>query len=69
MDTHLQPKRMTLISRRSDLTFDDATWDVLLKKMAAAGMNMVIIDLGDGIQYESHPEIAVNMKKNTGLMG
>jgi hypothetical protein len=27
--------------------------------MAAAGMNMVIIDLGDAVLYESHPEIAV----------
>jgi len=27
--------------------------------MADAGMNMVIIDLGDGVKYESHPEIAV----------
>ena len=44
---------------RPFLTFDDPTWDVLLKEMAAAGMNMVIIDLGDAVQYESHPEIAV----------
>jgi len=44
---------------RPELTFDDSTWNVLLKQMVAAGMNMVIIDLGDGIQYESHPEIAV----------
>ena len=22
-------------------------------------MNMVVIDLGDGVKYESHPEIAV----------
>ena len=44
---------------RSNLTFDEPVWDVLLKDMANAGMNMVIIDLGDGILYESHPEIAV----------
>lgn len=44
---------------RTSLTFDDATWDTLLKDMSAAGMNMVVIDLGDAIQYESHPEIAV----------
>ncbi len=44
---------------RPFLTFDDPTWDVLLKEMAAAGMNMVIIDLGDAVKYESHPEIAV----------
>jgi hypothetical protein len=44
---------------RPFLTFDQSTWDALLNEMAAAGMNMVIIDLGDAIQYESHPEIAV----------
>jgi hypothetical protein len=44
---------------RQNLTFDDAVWNILLKEMASAGMNMVIIDLGDAIQYESHPEISV----------
>lgn len=44
---------------RPFLTFDQTTWDALIKTMAAEGMNMVIIDLGDAIQYESHPEIAV----------
>ena len=44
---------------RSFLTFDDPTWDVLLKEMAAVGMNMVVIDLGDAVLYQSHPEIAV----------
>ncbi len=44
---------------RPFLTFDDPTWDTLLKEMAAAGMNMVVIDLGDAVRYESHPEIAV----------
>ena len=44
---------------RPNLTFDDGTWDALLKEMAAVGMNMVVIDVGDAIQYESHPEIAV----------
>ncbi len=41
------------------LTFDKSVWDQLLSKMVEAGMNMVIIDLGDGVKYESHPEIAV----------
>ncbi len=30
-----------------------------LQKMADAGMNMVLLDLGDAIKYDSHPEIAV----------
>ncbi len=44
---------------RPVLTFDEATWNTLLNDMASAGINMVVLDLGDGIQYESHPEIAV----------
>src|SRR5690349_20435771 len=41
------------------LRFDQSLWDDLLRQMAGAGMHMIVIDLGDGIQYESHPEIAV----------
>jgi hypothetical protein len=41
------------------LRFDKDLWDDLTKRMVAAGMNMVVIDLGDGIKYESHPELAV----------
>ena len=44
---------------RPDLRFDRSLWDDILKKMQQAGMNMVVIDLGDGVQYESQPEIAV----------
>lgn len=42
-----------------ELNCDDSTWDALLEEMAAAGMNMVVLFLGDGIQYESHPELAL----------
>lgn len=45
---------------RSDLTFDEGTWNDLLRHMRQGGINMVLIDLGDGVEYESHPEIAVN---------
>lgn len=41
------------------LRFDDKLWQDLTKHMADVGMNMVLIDVGDGIQYQSHPEIAV----------
>jgi len=40
------------------LRFDDALWNDLLAAMVKAKMNMVVIDLGDGVKYESHPEIA-----------
>lgn len=44
---------------RPFLVFEEAVWDSLLVNMSSVGMNMVVIDLGDGVQYESHPEIAV----------
>ncbi len=44
---------------RPELQFDRGLWGDILKKMQQAGMNMVVIDLGDGVKYESHPEIAV----------
>jgi hypothetical protein len=43
-----------------DLRCDDALWNELTQAMADAGMNLVVLDLGDAIRYESHPEIAVN---------
>jgi hypothetical protein len=42
------------------LRFDEELWNDLLPEMAKAGVNMVVIDLGDGVQYASHPEIAVD---------
>lgn len=44
---------------RPFLTFDENTWDAILRHMVDRGMNMVVIDLGDAIKYKSHPEIAV----------
>ena len=43
----------------TQLRFDEPLWNEVLKRMADAGMNQVVIDLGEGVQYESHPEIAV----------
>jgi len=43
-----------------DLQLSESLWNDALKEMVNAGMNMLVIDLGDGIKYESHPEIAVN---------
>ncbi len=57
--TTCQDARMWAHPYRPFLTFDDPTWNQLLNEMATVGMNMVLIDVGDGVQYESHPEIAV----------
>ncbi len=43
-----------------DLQLSESLWNDALAKMADVGLNTVVIDLGDGIKYDSHPEIAVN---------
>lgn len=47
------------ITAQPYLRFDDSLWEDLLREMPRAGINMVVLDLGDGVRYESHPEIAV----------
>jgi hypothetical protein len=41
------------------LRFDETLWNELLEVMHKRGFNMVVIDVGDGIEYASHPEISV----------
>ncbi len=45
---------------RPYLQLSESLWNDATEKMVKEGMNMVVIDLGDGVKYESHPEIAVN---------
>ena len=47
------------VGARPYLRFDDSLWSDILQKMVDVELNMVVIDLGDGVRYESHPEIAV----------
>ncbi|MFH0962459.1 MAG: Tat pathway signal protein [Planctomycetota bacterium] len=39
--------------------FDMPLWRELLKRAAEAGMNTVVIELAEGVRYESHPELAI----------
>jgi len=43
-----------------DLTFEYELAKDILARMSEVGMNLAVIDVGDGIEYESHPEISVN---------
>ncbi|HEY4209179.1 MAG TPA: hypothetical protein VGM31_20280 [Puia sp.] len=45
---------------RPYLQMSDPLWNDATEKMAQEGLNLVVIDLGDGVRYESHPEVAVN---------
>ena len=37
---------------------DLETWDNTVKELAARRYNLVLVDVGDGVKYESHPEIS-----------
>lgn len=37
---------------------DFAVWDRVVKRASECGYNTLLIDLGDAIQYQSHPEIS-----------
>jgi len=53
------PERTEYFNAKPYLRLDVSLWNDILEKMADVGMNMVVIDLGDGVKYESHPEISV----------
>lgn len=52
------PETKDWVVASDKLRFDRKLWNDLLAQMAAVKMNLVVIDLGEGIRYESHPEIA-----------
>lgn len=41
------------------LRCEDQLWGDITKRMSDIGMNMLVIDVGDGVQFSSHPEIPV----------
>ncbi len=41
------------------LRFSKPLWDRYLMKMKDCGVNTIVLDLGEGLRYESHPELAV----------
>lgn len=43
---------------RSFLRFDRDLWNEVTDRLAAAGANMIVLDIGEGIRYDSHPELA-----------
>ena len=41
------------------LQFERETWDKVSDKLAKGGCNTIILDIGEGMIYESHPELAI----------
>ena len=46
-------------SARDELICDKAVWDETVNFLASRGGNMLLIDLGEGIRYQSHPELGI----------
>ncbi len=44
---------------RDFLLCETEVWNTVTEKMAGAGVNMLVIDLAEGVKYESRPELAV----------
>ena len=40
------------------MRFDDDEWQFITSRVAALGGNMILLDLAEGLQYESHPELS-----------
>ena len=38
--------------------FDEDMWNEIIDETAKSGMNAIILDVGNGVRFESHPEIA-----------
>ena len=55
-----QGEDMQLLCQADHLRFDEGVWRTVTGRMRDAGMNLVVIDLGEALQYESHPELAVS---------
>ena len=52
-------KNKAAFGRTDALRFDDRVWEHLTERSAAIGMNMIVVDVGEGLVYPSHPELAV----------
>ncbi|MGH2534826.1 MAG: Tat pathway signal protein [Thermomicrobiales bacterium] len=48
------------LSSRNYLRFDRGLWNDLVDQMVDGGVTMVVLGLGEGVRYQSHPELAVN---------
>ena len=44
----------------TSLRCEKEVWDRLVEEMPKYGVNMVVIDLEEGVKYRSHPEIAID---------
>ncbi|MBQ5747113.1 MAG: hypothetical protein IIV81_04140 [Clostridia bacterium] len=44
--------------KKEERLWDDEVWDYILEEAPKAGINTIVLDLLDGVEYATHPEIA-----------
>lgn len=58
-DTEEKRKKLEGVCAADHVRFDAGSFRRITEKMASIGMNMVVIDIGEALNYPSHPEIHV----------
>ena len=48
--------------------WDEEVWDYILEEAPKAGINTIVLDLNNGIEYGSHPEIALKNSWSRGKL-
>lgn len=54
---HLGTKMWPAYAGDARLEVDRSVWDVVTERMAEKKLNTLVIDLGEGLRYPSHPEL------------
>ena len=57
--THLSFNIAGDLKRQEKLIFDEAVWRRVVDKCEECGLNTIVLDVNDGVQWESHPEISL----------
>lgn len=57
-DEYSKPLKYMESPYGENIDTDIETWDAIMPFLAERKYNLVLIDVGDGIKYESHPEIS-----------
>ena len=57
--THLSFNIAGDLKRQEKLIFDEAVWNRVVDKCEEHGLNTIVLDVNDGVEWESHPEISL----------
>ena len=57
--THLSFNIAGDLKKQTELIFDEAVWNRVVDKCEECGLNTIVLDVNDGVQWESHPEISL----------